>query len=332
MLDPFPRATLLSGPTPLEHLPRLSEQLGVDLWIKRDDLAGVSMGGNKARQLEFYLGAALSAQADTVLITGAVQSNFVRTAAASAAKLGLKTIVQLEDRVPHTDATYGRSGNVLLSRILGAEVMHYPHGEDEAGADAALRARAEMLQEEGRRGYVIPLGLGNSPLGALGYMRAAEEILEQDPGFDTMVIPSGSGLTHVGLLAGLRANQCGADVIGSCVRRDASQQRARLTTVLEALHGLLGADTETTQQDIQLWDGALAPGYGQIGATAQQAMALLAQTEGLILDPVYTAKAFAAIPAMIESGEIAKGSRVLFVHTGGLPALFAYEPQLSQLF
>ncbi len=162
-LAKFPRAKLVSGPTPLERLDRLSGHFDIDLWIKRDDLTGLGGGGNKIRQLEYYFGAALAQSADTILITGAVQSNYVRAAAAVAAKLGLKAILQLEDRVPDMDATYATSGNVFLSQLLGAEHMYYPEGEDEAGADLALRARAESLRAEGRTPYVIPLGWATNP-------------------------------------------------------------------------------------------------------------------------------------------------------------------------
>lgn len=325
-----PRVVLNRAPTPIEPLPRLSEALGIDLSVKRDDLAGVSFGGNKTRQLEYYLGAAQAEGADTILITGAVQSNFVRTAAASAAKLGMRTIVQLEDRVPGMDETYARSGNVFLSEILGAEVMRYPEGEDEAGADRALHARAEALRAEGRRPFVIPLGLTARPLGALGYMRAAEEILAQGGRWDAIVVASGSGLTHGGLLAGLRAAGDGTRVIGSCVRRAADLQSARIAKVIEAVEGLIGRSVGLREGDIEIWDGALAPGYGRIGPRAAAAMRLMARQEGLFLDPVYTAKVFAAIPALVETRSIAPGARVLFVHTGGLPALFAYEPAVRE--
>ncbi|WP_298917579.1 D-cysteine desulfhydrase family protein [uncultured Roseobacter sp.] len=329
---PFARAELVSAITPIEHLPNLSARLGIDLHIKRDDLAGTTMGGNKSRQLEYYLGAAQQKNAQTVLITGAVQSNFVRTAAASAAKLGMRTIVQLEDRVPDVDALYGSNGNVLLARLLGAEVMRYAAGEDEAGADAALRERAEIERKAGRVPYVIPLALGNPPLGALGYMRAAEEVVSQDADFDVVVIGSGSGLTHAGMLAGLRSIGHPARVIGSCVRRDATQQTQRISTVLEALSELLGSKVPVTDADVVIWDGAFSPGYGQLGPSAAQAMAMMAQSEGIVLDPVYTAKVFAAIPALVDNGEIPEGSRVLFVHTGGLASLFAYQSSLENAF
>ncbi|MGB0504627.1 MAG: D-cysteine desulfhydrase family protein [Pikeienuella sp.] len=323
-----PRVNLVPNPTPIEPLARLSEQYGVELSVKRDDLAGVSFGGNKARQLEYYLGAAVAANADTILITGAVQSNFVRTAAASAAKLGMKTIVQLEDRVAGMDDQYRQSGNVLLLDLMGAEIMRYPEGEDEAGADNALRERAAELTKQDHTPYVIPLGLGEKPLGALGYMRAAEEVIAAGQSFDTIIVPTGSGLTHAGFLAGLRNAGDQTPVIGSCVRRAADLQTARITEVIKNIELLLGHSTGVRPTDIQIWDGALAPGYGKIGPLSAQAIRDAAQNEGLILDPVYSAKAFAAIPALIEHGDITRGSRVLFLHTGGLSAIFAYESMM----
>ncbi|MFK7869595.1 MAG: D-cysteine desulfhydrase family protein [Roseobacter sp.] len=326
-----PRAGFIAHPTPVERLNRLSDRLGIDLWVKRDDLAGPSYGGNKTRQLDFYLGAAVAQNCDTVLITGAVQSNFVRTAAALAAKLGMRTIVQLENRVPGQDVLYQTSGNVLLNQLMGAEVIFYPDGEDEAGADAALRARADQERAKGHRPYVIPLALGNPPLGALGYVSAATEILTQKPDVDVVVVASGSGLTHAGLLTGLSLDGFAGQVIGSCVRRDALQQHQRIRTVLNDLEPLMTDSKHVSSSQISIWDGALSPGYGQIGPAAFAAMQMMATCEGLILDPVYTAKVFAAIPALVESGQIAPGSTVLFVHTGGLASLFAYQTALSDL-
>lgn len=326
----LPRINLIAAPTPIEPLANLSKHLGIELWVKRDDLAGTTLGGNKSRQLEFYLGAAVAAQADTILITGAVQSNFVRTAAACAARCGMRTIVQLENRVPGQDDLYHQSGNVLLNHLLGAEVMAYPEGEDEAGADAALRARAEAERRAGHRPYVIPLALGNPPLGALGYVEAAKEIAAQDAGFDTIVVASGSGLTHAGLIAGFDQLGLPVQIIGSCVRRDARAQRERLTQVDAALGELMGISAAFALDKVHLWDGALAPGYGQVGDRARAAMSLMGQYEGLLLDPVYTAKTFAAIPALVETGEIPQGARVLFVHTGGLASLFAYQTKLQE--
>jgi D-cysteine desulfhydrase family pyridoxal phosphate-dependent enzyme len=324
----FPRALLLSQPTPIERLERLSLHLGVEVLIKRDDLTGLGMGGNKVRQLEFYFGAAKAQAADTVLITGAVQSNYVRAAAAAAAKLGMASVVQLEERVAGMGPTYYASGNVLLNDLLGARRMSFPEGENEAGADGALRDEAERLRMSGRRPYVIPLGLDNPPLGALGYMLAAQEVIQQGADFDNVVVASGSGLTHAGFLVGLRAYGHRAPVHGACVRRAASQQRDRISTVTAKLSTLLGAGPLVGNDDILTWDHALAPGYGRLGPLAREAITTLTRLEGLFVDPVYTAKSLGTLMALVRDGTIPPGSRVLFVHTGGLPALYAYEAEL----
>jgi D-cysteine desulfhydrase family pyridoxal phosphate-dependent enzyme len=328
-IDKHPRAPLLSGPTPIEHLARLSRTLGVEVFVKRDDLIGLGFGGNKIRQLEFYFGAALAQGADTVLITGAVQSNYVRAAAAVAAKLGLQSVLQLEERVADMGRTYYASGNVLLDDLLGARRLSFPEGENEQGADQALRDEAERLRQAGRRPYVIPLALDNPPLGALGYMLAAREIVEQRVDFDCAVVASGSALTHTGLLCGLRALGNRAPVHGACVRRAAGAQRDRVTTVAAKLATLLGSGPLLGNDDVLTWDMALAPGYGRIGPLAREAIELMAQLEGLFVDPVYTAKSLAVLIALARDGTIPKGASVMFVHTGGLPALFAYEPELA---
>ena len=326
-----PKRNILSGPTPLERADELSKHLEIDLHIKRDDLAGPSFGGNKARQLEYYFGEALSQDADTILITGAVQSNFTRTAVAVARSLGLEAVVQFEDRVKNGSVQYRHSGNVLLSRLMGAEIEFYPNGEDEAGADAALDARANALRAAGRRPYIIHLSETYPPLGALGYVDAATEILGQCDDFDIFVVASGSGATHAGLLAGLRGGGSQARVIGSCVRRAAELQGPRIERVLKRLGTLYPAANDVTAEDVWVWDGALAPGYGQIGDRSLEAIRMMASTQGLFLDPVYTAKSFAAMPSLAASGDIPKGSKVCFVHTGGLAALYAYEDQLAHM-
>jgi D-cysteine desulfhydrase family pyridoxal phosphate-dependent enzyme len=329
LIDQHPRARLQSGPTPVEHLARLSRKLGVEVLVKRDDLTGLGFGGNKIRQLEFYFGAALAQGADTVLITGAVQSNYVRAAAAAAAKLDLAAVLQLEDRVPGMGRPYHASGNVLLDDLLGARRLSFPEGENEQGADQALRDEAERLRRAGRRPYVIPLGLDNPPLGALGYMLAAKEVVEQGVEFDCAVVASGSALTHAGFLCGLRALRHGAPVHGACVRRPAGAQRDRVMTVVAKLATLLGTAPLLGNDDVLTWDMALAPGYGRLGPPAREAIELMARHEGLFVDPVYTAKSLAVLIALARDGTIPRGARVLFVHTGGLPALFAYEPELT---
>ncbi|WP_372574275.1 D-cysteine desulfhydrase family protein [Ruegeria jejuensis] len=322
----------MSGATPLERLNRLSEELGIDLWLKRDDLTGLGFGGNKTRQLEFYFGDALAQGADTILITGAVQSNYVRSAAAAAAKLGMKSVLQLEERVPNMGPEYYKSGNVLLAKLLGAEHMTYPVGEDEVGADAALHARAEELRAQGRKPYVIHLGLNHPPLGALGYVAAGQELCEQTRDFDAVVVPSGSGATHGGLLTGIALSGMSARVHGVCVRRDREKQRERMSIVLQKLGSLLGIDPARLLAKIEVWDGALAPGYGKLGAKTRSALERMAQSEGIFLDPVYSAKTFAGLLDLISEEQIQPGQKVVMIHTGGLPALFGYESELAEDF
>ena len=198
-LDDLPRVTLAHLPTPIEPMENLAAELGRGggLYVKRDDCTGLAFGGNKVRQLEFYLGEARAEGADTVLITGAVQSNFVRSAAAAAAKLGMECHAQLEERVPGKDGAYRMSGNVLLDRMLGATIYSYAQGEDEEGADRRLHEIADALKERGRRPYIVPLAPGHKPLGALGYVDAAREILGQLAAqplrMDEIVVASGSG-------------------------------------------------------------------------------------------------------------------------------------------
>ncbi len=325
----FPRIGLLPWITPVEPLPRLGERLGIDLRVKRDDLTGLAFGGNKVRKVEFYFGQALQEGADTILITGAVQSNFVRVVAACAARLGLDCHVQLEERVPGQDATYHSSGNVLLDDLFGATRHAYPVGEDEQGADAQVQAIAAGLAGKGRRPYVIPLSPGHPPLGSLGYVACAGELLRQGAlDVDQVVLGSGSGLTHAGLLFGLRAHGWGGRVLGICVRRSATDQAERVRRHVERLATLLQVPSPVAAADIELHDDVLAPGYGRLNEPLAEAMRLAARLEGLLVDPVYTARALAGLIACAGDGRIAKDSRTLFLHTGGLPALFGYETDL----
>jgi D-cysteine desulfhydrase/L-cysteate sulfo-lyase len=333
-LHTIARTPLAHTPTPIEPLPNLGKYLGSGpLYVKRDDCTGLALGGNKARQLEYYFGDALEQNADTVLITGAVQSNFVRMAAAAAAKLGLTCHIQLEERVTDAGAEYRESGNVLLDRILGAVMHTYPKGEDEAGADANLKMIAEQLGEAGKKPYIIPLAPGHPPLGALGYVRAASEILDQladaDYQIDEIVVASGSGNTHAGLLFGLRALDSGITVMGACVRRDREAQLARITTRCRAIAALLETESPVQRQDIQLTDDTFAPGYGHLNNATHEAISLCARLEGLLLDPVYTGKSMAACIQRARDG--GSNRSILFMHTGGTPGVFAYGRQLLSL-
>ncbi len=332
LLAAFPATPLGHYPTPLDAAPRLGDALGLDLHIKRDDATGLAFGGNKIRQLEFYLGKALAQNADTILITGAVQSNYVRAAAGAAAKLGLRCHVQLEDRVPLYDECYVNSGNVLVDRLLGAMVHTYPEGEDEAGADARLHEIADEERRQGFNPYVIPLGPGNPPIGALGYVKGAMELVEQLDGpdaIDAFVVPSGSGMTHGGFLVGLRALGVRAPVFGICVRRDADAQAQRIADNCRNVEELLGLPTVVSGDDIRTVDDVLSPGYGRLNDATYEAVLLAARTEGLMLDTVYSGRALAGLVHLAKEGVIARGSTVVFLHTGGTPALFGYSEVLN---
>lgn len=328
------RVSLAHLPTPIEALPRLSRDIGgANLLVKRDDCTGLAMGGNKARQLEFYFGDALAQGADTVLITGAVQSNYVRMTAAAAAKLGLACHVQLEERVDNAGVAYRESGNVLLDQLFGAHIHRFPIGEDDVGADAEVDRLANELRTAGNIPYVIHLGLGHPPLGALGYVDAAHEILEQQHSqqlqIDEIVVASGSGQTHAGLLYGLRSQGSDLPVTGICVRREKAAQLPRIQDHVKGLDALMNQTGVVRPDDIVLVDDFLWPSYGVSNEHSEAAMLKAARLEGLIVDPVYTAKSLAG--ALHRGAQLGAGKSVLFLHTGGTPAIFGYQPAVTEL-
>ena len=333
-LDDLPRARLGHAPTPLEAMANLERHIGGGpLYVKRDDCTGLALGGNKVRQLEFYLGEAVAKRADTVLITGAVQSNFARLAAAAARKLGMECHIQHEERVAEPGSAYRLSGNVLLEKMLGATLHAYPKGEDEAGADRRLGEIADQLQAAGRRPYIIHLAPGHPPLGALGYVAAARELVgqmaDQDLVIDEIVVASGSGHTHGGLLFGLRALGCLIPVTGICVRRDATAQNLRIAARCREIADLLGLEAPVGDHDIRLDDRYLAPGYGRLNDPMVEAIETAARHEGLILDPVYTGKAMAGFLQRARD-DVGGDKAFLFIHTGGSPAVFGYGPSLTR--
>ncbi|MEM9059958.1 MAG: D-cysteine desulfhydrase family protein [Pseudomonadota bacterium] len=328
----MPRVRLGGGVTPLERLGHLSRvNSGAALWAKRDDMQGLAFGGNKVRQLEYYFGAAEAEGADTVLITGAVQSNFCRLTAAFAAKLGMACHIQQEERVATNDPLYRESGNVLVEKLMGAALHSFPAGEDEAGADANLEAIADGLRAEGRKPYVIHLAPGHPPLGALGYVDCAVELLEQldaqGVAIDHIAIPSGSGATHGGFLFGMRAMGSDIPVTGYCVRRAASLQKPRIERRCDEIAELLGVENPVRPEDVVVNDRFLIPGYGKINLPTERAIRLGARTEALMLDPVYSGKCMAG--ALNIAGNRPEGENVLFIHTGGTPAIFAYAGALD---
>ncbi len=332
-----PWVQLAHAPTALERMHNLSKhytQSGqeINLWIKRDDCTGLAMGGNKARQLEFYLGEAVSKGADTILTTGAIQSNHVRMTVAAAHKLGMQCEVQLEERVSDRPAEYYQSGNPFLLSMMGATVHKYPVGEDEEGADRALYDRAEELSKQGRTPYVIPLAPNHAPLGALAYALVAEELLKQlgEIRLDTVVIASGSGSTHSGLLCGLRAMNCQAKVYGICVRRNAELQKPRLFKRCQEVAQMMDDPSLVVESDILVDDCVLEPGYGRLNPATIEAIANTGKYEGILLDPTYSGKAMAGMFDLIKRNVFKPEENIVFLHTGGAPGAFGY-PELFNL-
>ena len=327
--DQYPRVRFAQTPTPLELMPNLTKLLGgPDLYVKRDDLTGLAFGGIKVRQLEYYFGDIVEKGANTVITTGATQSNYARVTAAMASKLGLKCEVQHERRVPGRDETYYESGNVLLLKLMGVRLHDYPAGEDEDGADAALEDIADRVRSEGGKPYVIPLAPVHPPLGALGYVDMTGELLEQaqaqDLRIDAIVTPTGSASTHGGILVGLRSRDSDIPVCGICIRRPADAQRERVLDRARAAAGLIGRQDLIEEDDINVDDGYLGPGYGLPDDKLIEGIQLAAECEALIVDPVYSGKAMAGLISLIRQGVFEKDQNVVFVHTGGTPALFAY--------
>ncbi len=329
----FPRVQLSHKPTPLELMKNVSAEFSTNVWIKRDDCTGLAFGGNKSRQLEFYIGQALQQGADTLLTTGAVQSNHVRMTVAAARKMGLEVEVQLEHRVDRKQPEYHRSGNLYLVKLMGAKIHYYPEGEDEAGADQALEERAAEMEQAGRKAYVIPLSNTHTPYGAFGYVDGAEELMGQlnqlQIGPVRFIVPTGSASTHTGFLLGVRARGCDAPVHGVCVRRDAESQKQRVSTKLKSVIDAIGTDISIPDADILCDDSMLAPGYGLPSEATVAAIKYLARREGILLDPTYSGKTFAVLLEMLKRGDFKLDDHVVFLHTGGAASLFAY-PELVE--
>ncbi|AMM31562.1 D-cysteine desulfhydrase [Sinomonas atrocyanea] len=325
----IPRRRYTSAPTPLEFLPRLSEHLGGPrVYVKRDDLLGLASGGNKTRKLEFLMADALAQGADTIITTGAVQSNHARLTLAAAVKEGLKCRLLLEERVPGSYKPEA-SGNNLLFRLLGAEQIRVVPG----GTDLmqAMQEMADQAGSEGRVPYIIPGG-GSNALGALGYISCAEEVLEQSfekslP-IDHVICASGSGGTHAGLVAGFYGSHSGVPVTGISVRAEKVDQEEKLHVLANATSKLAGAEHEVPRGMITVRDDFVGPGYSLPTAEMTAAIQTFARLEGILLDPVYTGKAAAGLIGLIQEGVFEPQDNVLFVHTGGSPALYAYPDEV----
>ena len=317
-LDDFPRAALAHLPTPLEPMERLGAEFGGPrLFVKRDDCTGLALGGNKTRKLEFLMAEALAAGATCVVTAGGVQSNHVRQTAAAAAKLGLAAHLVLTRNVPPDAARdrdgYDRTGNILLDRLLGAEIRILPAGGDRA---AAMDALATSLRAAGGRPYVSPLG-GSNATGALGYALCARELLAQAEAL--------CGGLDAGLIAGLAALGHPARGIGVEVDGDREGVAAAVREVAAAVAERLGLEPGEVVARVEVVAGYGGPGYGLPTPEMRRAVELAARREGLLLDPVYSGKAMAGLIGLIAEGRFGPDERVVFLHSGGTPALFAYR-------
>jgi L-cysteate sulfo-lyase len=328
-LDRFPIFPLAHKPTPLEPLERLSRHLaGPRLYIKRDDCTGLATGGNKTRKLEYLIGQALKDGATTIVSAGGLQSNHVRQTAAAAAKAGLTCHLVLDHRVPIDTEAYRSGGNFLLDRLLGATTHICKPGETRAGRTAQLLAE---LRAQGERPYDIPVG-GSNALGALGYAAMMGELQgqAQDAGIslDRIVLASSSGGTLAGLLAGRALAGAETTVTGVDVDGDPDTLAQKVLAIARDCATSLGLGANAMPAAVELVRGYAAPGYGQPNAGMIEAVKLMATLEGILLDPVYTGKGMAGLIDLIRKDRIGKDETVVFVHTGGTPALSAYADRL----
>ncbi|WP_434774152.1 D-cysteine desulfhydrase [Pantoea agglomerans] len=324
LLHQFPRLELLGAPTPLEHLPRLSDYLGRDIFIKRDDFTPVAMGGNKLRKLEFLAADALREGADVLLTAGAIQSNHVRQTAAVAARLGLKCVALLENPIGTHAENYLSNGNRLLLDLMDAEVIMVDALNNPA---EQLAEQAARLEAQGFRPYIVPVG-GSNALGALGYVECAQEIAHQSEGvvdFAAVVVASGSAGTHAGLAVGLEHLLPETELVGVTVSRQVEAQLPLVERLRQSLAETLEVQAKAP---ITLWDDYFAPRYGEPNDEGMAAVKLLARLEGILLDPVYTGKAMAGLLDGVGQNRFRREGPLLFIHTGGAPALFAYHPSV----
>lgn len=333
-LDRLPRIALLDGATAVHRLSRVEEQLGlasrgIRLSIKRDDVMALGGGGNKLRKLEYHLGHAHDIGADTIITVGGVQSNHARLTAAAAARHGFACEMLLARMVPKDGDDYEKNGNVLLDELFGARVTLLPRGEN---ALVHANARAEALQKDGHTVVVLPTG-GSTPRGALGYARCAREIAQQEDElgerFDRIVVPNGSSGTHAGLVAGFAA--LGRDPARVSAYSVLAERDTAATTTLDLARDaleLLGTSVALTPEHVHVDGTQRGDGYGVPTSAMKEALRMMASAEGILLDPVYSGKAFAGLVQDLRSGAVHDGEHVLFVATGGQPGLYAYREDL----
>ncbi|MBJ3816008.1 D-cysteine desulfhydrase [Shimwellia pseudoproteus] len=327
----FPRLRLGHFPTPLEPLENLSRLLGGPaIWIKRDDATGLATGGNKTRKLEFLLADALAQQADVIITQGATQSNHVRQTIAAAAVLGLPAKVFLEQRVSGFGDEYQQSGNVLLDKLLGGEIVaHLPPGTD---MQQVMEDYAATLRAQGKNPYVIPGG-GSNPIGALGYVACAQELLYQSSQqrlrIDHVIHATGSTGTQAGLVAGFTATNSHIPVLGISVRAPKARQQENVWQLASRTRALLGVPGELPRSAVVVNSDYVGDGYGLPTPAMQEAVELLARHEGILLDPVYAGKGMAGLIDLVRQGQFRPQDNLVFIHTGGAAGLFGYRQALA---
>ena len=330
LLSRFPRVHLAHLPTPLEYLPRLTEHLGgPKIYVKRDDCTGLGTGGNKTRKLEFLMADAVNHDATVIITQGAVQSNHARQTAAAACKLGMRSELVFEKRVTDATEPYMHSGNVFLDHLFGANIREVDKGSD---MNAEMEKVAEELRAKGETPYIIPGG-GSNPIGALGYIGCTLEIIQQanEEGivFDRIVHATGSAGTQSGLLVGAKASNSGIPVLGIGVNAPKDVQEQKVYDLAVETAEFVGAPGVVQREDVVANCDYVGDGYGIPTKAMNDAVVLLARLEGLLFDPVYSGKGLAGMLDLIDKGEIGRDETIVFVHTGGSAALFAYRDRLD---
>ena len=331
MLEKFARYPLTFGPTPIEKLQRLSAHLGgaVDIFAKRDDCnSGLAFGGNKIRKLEYIVPDAIAAGADTLVTIGGVQSNHTRQVAATAAKIGMKCRLVQESWVPFEDAVYDRVGNILMSRVMGAEIELVNEGFDIGIRESWERAIADV-KAKGGKPYAIPAGASVHPLGGLGYVGFAEEVRQQEAAlglrFDYVIVCTVTGSTHAGMVVGFAKDGRQRNVIGIDASFTPAKTRAQVLDIARKTADLVGLGHGIEDEDVVLNEDYAYPVYGVPSAETNEAIRLSARLEGMMTDPVYEGKSMQGLIDLVRKGFFPAGSKVLYAHLGGVPAINGYS-------
>jgi 1-aminocyclopropane-1-carboxylate deaminase len=331
MLEKFERYPLTFGPTHIEKLSRLSEHLGdqVELYAKREDCnSGLAFGGNKLRKLEYIIPDAIASNADTLVSIGGIQSNHTRMVAAVAAKIGFKCRLVQESWVPHEDAVYDRVGNILLSRILGADVQLVDEGFD-IGIRQSWEQAIEDVKAKGGKPYAIPAGASVHKFGGLGYVGFAEEVRKQEAElgfrFDYIVVCTVTGSTHAGMLVGFAKDGRGRRVIGIDASGTPAQTKAQVLDIARRTAELVELGKEISEDDVVLNEDYAYPCYGVPSEETKDAIRLSARLEGMVTDPVYEGKSMQGMIGLVKKGFFPAGSKVLYAHLGGVPAINGYS-------